>query len=72
MVTLKMLAQFLNWINGYCRKHDDKHEILVTPLSEKCQKGLGPSVNISTMAWNFAVKFGMKPYLRTTNSCAKN
>ena len=56
MVTLKILAQFLNRINGYCRKRDDKHEILVTPLSGKYQKGLGPSVNISTMAWNFEVK----------------
>jgi len=35
------------------------------------KKGLGPSINISTMAWNFEVNFGTQPYLRSRNSCTK-
>jgi len=34
--------------------------------------GLGPSITISTMVWNFNVKFGTQHYLRSRKSCAKN
>ena len=45
--------------------------VLVEVLRKNAKKGLGPSINISTMAWNFKVKFGTQPYLRSINSCTK-
>jgi len=35
----------------------------VAVLRKYPNKGLGPSINISAMAWNFKVTFGTQPHL---------
>ena len=72
IIITKCLAQFLNWINRYYQKNDREYEILVVVLRKNAKKGLGPSINISIMAWNFEVKFDTQPYFGSRNSCAKN